>query len=91
MELTPDCRLPAEHGRPDTSPTLEQLSADDRFDLPVLAKTLLFDSDHHPEVSADLEGMTLLNERTLLLVNDNDFRIEGAETAFWRVTFADAI
>lgn len=87
VELTQECRLPDEHGHPETSPTLEQLSAGERFDLPVLAKTLLFDSDHHPEVSADLEGMTLLDERTLLLVNDNDFGIEGAETAFWRVTF----
>jgi hypothetical protein len=57
----------------------------------VLNKVLVFDSDHHPEVSADLEGMTLLDERTLLLVNDNDFGIEGAETAFWRVEFGEAI
>jgi hypothetical protein len=75
----------------ETAPTLEQLSARDDFGLPVLDKVLLFDSDHHPEVSADLEGMTLLDARTLLLVNDNDFGIEGASTAFWLVEFAAAI
>jgi hypothetical protein len=91
VRLTAECRLPPEHDRPDTRPTLEELSASGRFDLPVLGKELLFDSDRHPEVSADLEGMTLLDERTLLLVNDNDFGIEGAETAFWRVRFAEPI
>jgi hypothetical protein len=91
VELSPDRQLPAEHGRVETAPTLEQLSARDDFGLPVLDKVLLFDSDHHPEVSADLEGMTLLDARTLLLVNDNEFGIEGASTAFWLVEFAAAI
>jgi hypothetical protein len=35
----------------------------------------------------DLEGMALLSDRELLLVNDNDFGIEGVATAFFRVTF----
>jgi hypothetical protein len=91
VELTEEGRLPEEHGRVETRPTLEELSASGRFDLPVVTKTLLFDSDHHPEVSADLEGMTLLDERTLLLVNDNDFGIENAETVFWRVELAEKV
>jgi hypothetical protein len=91
VELSAECRLPDEHGLAETRPTLEELSAGDDFDLPVVSKLLLFDSDHHPEVSADLEGMTLLDERTLLLVNDNDFGIEGAETVFWRVVFSDPL
>ncbi len=91
VRLTPDRLLPPEHGRPETRPTLEELSAEGRFDLPVLDKQLLFDSDGHPEVSADLEGMTLLDEQTLLLVNDNDFGIEGAGTVFWRVRFPELL
>lgn len=91
VHLAEEHRLPAEHHLPHTRPTLEELSASDCFDLPVVSKELLFDTDHHPEISADLEGMTLLNERTLLLVNDNDFGIEGAETAFWRIEFAEPI
>ena len=91
VRLDPARRLPGEHLRPETRPTLEELSAADDFPLPQLDKQLLFDTDAHPEISKDLEGMTLLDERTLLLVNDNDFGIEGAETTFWRIEFGTAI
>ena len=53
----------------------------------MLAKRLLFSSDEAPEVGADLEGMAILSPTELLLVNDNDFGVEGAETGFWRVRF----
>lgn len=52
-----------------------------------LAKKLLFSTDDHPEIAPDLEGVTLLDPRTLLLATDNDFGTEGAETAFYRVSF----
>lgn len=72
---------------PDTGePTLEQRSGMGE-DLPAVAKTLVFDTDAHPEIGADLEGATLLSPTQLLLVNDNDFGVEGARTRFWRVTF----
>ena len=66
----------------------ELTPADARADAPVpeLVKRLVFSTDAAPEVSADLEGMLLLDDRTLLLVNDNDFGVEGAPTCFWRVT-----
>ena len=91
VDLADECALPDEHALAETWPTLEELSAAGDFPLPELAKRLVFDSDRHPEVSADLEGMTLLDERTLLLVNDNDFGIEDAATVFWRVEFAEAL
>jgi hypothetical protein len=56
-------------------------------DVPVLGKTLLFSTDDSPLVPRDLEGLALLDDRTLLLVNDNDFGVEGVETQFWTVTF----
>jgi hypothetical protein len=90
--VTPDesSMLPSEHVEIATRPTIEQLSADeDRLGLPVLAKHLLFDTDEVPEVGPDLEGMAILSPRALLLVNDNDFGVEGAETGFWRVRFDD--
>jgi Esterase-like activity of phytase len=52
-----------------------------------LAKTLIFTTDTHPDITADLEGMALLSDRELLLVTDNDFGVEGAETRFYRVAF----
>jgi hypothetical protein len=54
----------------------------------VLAKQLLFTSDEHPEVSADIEGVALLSDRSLLLVSDNDFGVEDKETRFFRLNFA---
>ena len=73
-----------------TDPTLEERSAAGET-LPVLAKTLVLDTDDHPEIGADLEGATLLSPTELLLVNDNDFGCEGAVTRFWRVTFDQPI
>jgi hypothetical protein len=68
-----------------TRPTVEELSADGAADLPVLAKRLVLSSDDLPGLGADLEGVALLSGRSLLIVNDNDFGIEGVPTRFWRV------
>ena len=51
----------------------------------------MFSTDDHPEICADLEGMILLDTNELLLSNDSDFGIEGAETQFWRVSLATTI
>jgi hypothetical protein len=84
--------LEAEHLDITHRPTLEELSASFApFPLPTLTKSLVLDTDDHPEISADLEGMVLLAANQLLLVNDNDFGVEGAETAFWRITFDGAL
>lgn len=74
-----------------TRPTLEELSAGDAVDFPVLTKTLIFSSDDHVEVTPDIEGMILLTPSELLLVNDNDFGVEGAETVFWRISLSDPL
>jgi hypothetical protein len=58
------------------------------LDAPVLTKTLVLSTDDWPQIDADLEGMALLTDRDLLLSTDNDFGVEGMETAFYRVTFA---
>lgn len=72
---------------PDMRPTLEQMSSRElrAAGISVLSKKLVFSSDDHPAICGDLEGMILLDEETLLLVNDSDFGIEGAETQFWSV------
>ncbi len=88
VEPGDDLRLAPEHLEIATRPTVEELSAgEDGPGLPVLAKHLLFDSDEAAEMGADLEGMAILSPRELLLVSDNDFGVEGAETGFWRVRF----
>lgn len=72
-----------------TRPTLEEMDAAALAEagVPVLAKTLLLATDEEDEIAADLEGMAVMSERELILVNDNDFGTEGAETKFFRVTF----
>ena len=84
--LDEDLALPPEHLEIATRPTLEELSGAGK-PLPSLAKELLFTSDDHPEVGADLEGVALLSDRELVLVSDNDFGVEGAVTGFWRLRF----
>lgn len=52
----------------------------------VLAKSLVFSTDDHPDVAGGLEGMALVSDRDLILATDNDFGVEGEETRFYRVT-----
>ncbi len=85
VELKESATLDAEFLSEGTRPTVEELSADGATGLPVLAKRLLLSSDDLPGLGADLEGVALLSPRSLLLVNDNDFGIEGVATRFWRV------
>jgi hypothetical protein len=69
-----------------TMPTLEQLSAQDRLDPTILlAKTLFLSTDDHPGVGADLEGLAQIAPGVFVIVNDNDFGIEGVATRFWRI------
>jgi len=89
VELDAGTQLPPEHLEEATRPTVEELSAEDSFPLPELEKSLIFNTDDHPEIAADLEGMAVLSPSRLLLVNDNDFGTEGAETSFWRIDFEE--
>jgi hypothetical protein len=89
--LTAGKALPRAYLDPATRPTLEERSASEAVDFPELSKELLFSSDDHPEVSSDLEGAALLSPCELILVSDNDFGVEGAETCFWRVRFEEAL
>jgi len=88
VRLSDDRLLAPEHLDLATRPTVEELSCQGS-PLPQLAKALLFTSDDAPEIGPDLEGMVVLSSSELLLVNDNDFGVEGAETGFWVVEFAN--
>ena len=45
----------------------------------------MLSTDDAPELDRDVEGMVVLSPHELLLVNDNDFSVEGARTRFWRL------
>jgi hypothetical protein len=74
----------------ETRPTIEEISGKGEA-LPEVGKQLMISTDHHPQVAADLEGMVVLSPRELLLVSDNDFGVEGAETSFWRLSFEESV
>ncbi len=84
---------PPEHLDIGTRPTLEEMESDDLGPAGVrpLVKTLIFSTDEAKDIVPDLEGMAVLSDRELILVNDNDFGVEGVETAFYRVTFDEPL
>lgn len=67
-----------------TSPSLEQIKLADAAILPV-AKKLVFDSTDFPQLPGKIEGMAWFANGDLMLINDNDFGIQGAETKVARV------
>ena len=89
VELGDARRTPAKHHDIETRPTIEEMSATGELDLPALDKQLLFTSDDYRAVAADIEGMTLLSDRSLLLVSDNDYGVEDKKTKFYRLNFAE--
>lgn len=90
VELDPSAALASEELDVDRRPTIEERSAAGRLDLPVLEKRLVLSTDDLPQVCKDMEGMVVLSERSLLLVNDNDFGTEDAATQFWRIDLPEA-
>lgn len=88
VALDPALRLGPEHWDVATRPTAEELSVAGEA-LPELCKCLLFNSDDHAELASDMEGMVALGARSLLLVSDNDFGVEGKATAFYRLDFEE--
>jgi Esterase-like activity of phytase len=87
VPLSPANIAPRALSDPATRPTLEQMSRKDvgRAQLLPLFKTLIFSSDDYHQIPPDLEGMLLLGPSRLLLSNDSDFGVEGAQTQFWLV------
>ncbi|WP_309643206.1 esterase-like activity of phytase family protein [Phenylobacterium sp.] len=86
-------QTPPVHLDIETRPVLEAMDPDDFAGIGVwpLTKTLIFSTDAAKDVAPDLEGMAVLSDHELILVNDNDFGIEGVETQFFRVTFDEPV
>ena len=62
-----------------TQPTLEQTELAAAEITPV-KKTLRFDTADHREIAGKIEGMALLGDGALALINDDDFGISGGRT-----------
>jgi hypothetical protein len=62
-----------------TKPTLEQ-SELGPASITAVKKTLRFDAFEHPELVGKTEGIALLGDGSLVLINDDDFGISGGRT-----------
>ncbi|WP_417829001.1 esterase-like activity of phytase family protein [Thalassospira sp.] len=63
-----------------TSPTLEQQNDLGSINLVAVSKTLRFDSADYPEAPNKLEGLAIMGDGALAMINDNDFGIKGDPT-----------
>jgi hypothetical protein len=72
----------------ETSPSLEQLMAADLTakGITPVSKKLWLDSSDHPELPSKVEGVAIVDGSQLVLINDDDFGIEGAKTRIVRLT-----
>ena len=93
VSLNVSFKTDSRHLEIETRPTIEQMDENEfeEFGIIPLAKSLLFNSDNSTQICADIEGVILLDEKTILIVNDNDFGVEGAQTQFWKLEFEKAI
>lgn len=79
VDLAGATPVPAAFDDVATAPSLEQLGEGDLAAAGVVpvTKTLIFNSDDHKGMATKIEGVALLDATHLLMINDNDFAIEG--------------
>jgi hypothetical protein len=65
---------------PATAPSLEQTTDLAAAGIVPVTKRLVFDSANHEGIPGKVEGLALLADGTLLMVNDDDFGITGERT-----------
>ena len=76
----------------ETAPSLEQIAAADLVAKGVtpVTKKLWLDSSTYPELPEKVEGVAIVDGKELVLINDDDFGIEGAKTRIVRITMPSA-
>lgn len=86
-------RVPPEFDNPETAPSLEAFddnALSQRMLVP-LTKTLVIESEKIPGLSARLEGFAILSPGELVVINDNDFSVDGVRTQMFRITVPPAV
>jgi hypothetical protein len=69
---------------PATSPSLEETALGKATVRPA-TKSLAFDTANHPELPGKIEGVAIDGDGALVMVNDDDFGLEGERTTVIRV------
>jgi len=81
-------RVPPEFDSVEMNPSLEALSQEAMVlrGLKPLPKVLVLDTDSVPGLPAKIEGVAVMAPDELIIINDNDFGIDGVRTQMFRVT-----
>lgn len=81
-------RVHADFDQIDTLPSLEMLDGDALAmrGMEPLEKTLVLDSESVPSLPSRIEGVAVIAPDEMIIINDNDFAIDGVRTQMFRVT-----
>lgn len=93
IDLSTSLPLPPRFDDEKTVPSLEQLGATEleaNGIIPV-EKTLVLDTDDVKGMPPRIEAIAVLSPREMIVVNDNDFAIDGAKTQMFRVRFGEPV
>lgn len=88
IQLTDENRVPRLLDNPEYGPGLEwmePLQLGIRGVLPV-SKSLVLDSEMVTGLPSKIEGMAITGPNELIIINDNDFGVDGVRTQMFRVT-----
>lgn len=88
VQLSDENRVPRLFDNPEYGPGLEWMDAPQlglRGVLP-LGKSLLLDSEMAAGLPAKIEGLAITGPNELVVINDNDFGVDGVRTQMFRVT-----
>lgn len=93
IRLTEESRIPRLFDNADYGPGLEWLDSERLAirGVAALPKTLVIDSDQVTGLPSRAEGMAILGPTEILIINDNDFGIDGVRTALFRVTLSEPL
>lgn len=93
IALNDASRIPLEFDNPDAMPSLEMLEGDALAMRGVtpLPKMLVLDTETAPGLPAKIEGMAVMAPNELIVINDNDFGMDGVRTQMFRITLPQPI
>ena len=86
-------RVPAEYDLPEMTPSLEVLDGEALTlrGLVPLPKTLVLDSDSVTGLPPKIEGVAVMAPDELIVINDNDFGVDGVRTQMFRITLPQPV
>jgi hypothetical protein len=93
IRLMEESLVPALLDNPDYGPGLEWMEIEqvERRGIFALPKSFILDSEQVPGLPAKIEGIAVMGPTELVVINDNDFGIDGVRTQMFRVTLPEPL